>query len=94
MSNAKDDHADAGEQPGKKVPYRTTVVDNKTYRWCSCGLSKRQPYCDEAHRGTEFKPVLFKGPGDMTVALCGCKLTTHPPYCDGNHIKLKQTKQT
>ena len=74
-----------GEWPGEKTPYRTAMKKDRTYRWCSCGLSKRQPFCDDTHKGTDFTPVLFKGPDDMTVALCGCKRTANPPYCDGAH---------
>ena len=31
----------------------------KNYFWCSCGMSKTQPFCDSSHEGTEFKPVKF-----------------------------------
>ena len=74
--------------PPKKVPYRVRLAKDRSVRWCSCGLSQRQPYCDESHRGTDQKPVMYKSDADLTVALCGCKLTQRPPFCDGNHIKL------
>lgn len=31
----------------------------KNYFWCSCGMSKSQPFCDRSHAGTEFKPLKF-----------------------------------
>ena len=30
----------------------------KTYLWCTCGMSKNQPFCDGSHAKTEFKPLL------------------------------------
>lgn len=34
-------------------------IYNKMYRWCSCGQSLNQPFCDESHKGTAFKPLKF-----------------------------------
>lgn len=34
-------------------------VHDKTYRWCSCGQSIKQPFCDGSHKGTDFKPYKF-----------------------------------
>jgi CDGSH-type Zn-finger protein len=31
----------------------------KKYRWCSCGMSYKQPFCDNSHEGTLFKPLKF-----------------------------------
>merc|ERR1711924_381257 len=33
----------------------------KTYFWCTCGASAKQPFCDGSHKGTDFKPTK-KGP--------------------------------
>ncbi len=60
----------------------------KTYYWCSCGLSKNQPYCDGAHQGSEFTPAAFTLEAPRKVALCLCKKTGNAPYCDGTHTKL------
>ena len=38
----------------KKRPYQTEVEEGKTYYWCACGLSKKQPYCDGSHKDTSF----------------------------------------
>ncbi len=42
-------------------PYTVTnpKIHDKMYRWCSCGLSLKQPFCDESHKGTSFKPMKF-----------------------------------
>jgi CDGSH-type Zn-finger protein/mannose-6-phosphate isomerase-like protein (cupin superfamily) len=64
------------------------VKAGQRYLWCSCGLSKNQPFCDGAHAGTEFLPVLFKAKADEDVIFCGCKHTGTPPFCDGAHSNL------
>jgi CDGSH-type Zn-finger protein len=59
-----------------------------TYWWCRCGRSKKQPFCDGAHKGTEFAPMEFKLEAKKTIALCLCKQTAAPPFCDGAHSNL------
>lgn len=59
-----------------------------TYYWCRCGRSKNQPFCDGAHKGTEFTPMEFTTTEKKTVALCQCKHTKNPPFCDGSHKSL------
>ena len=36
------------------------VEQGKSYYWCSCGKSSKQPLCDGSHKGTEFNPLVFK----------------------------------
>ena len=35
------------------------VEEGKSYFWCSCGKSSKQPLCDGSHKGTKFKPCLL-----------------------------------
>jgi CDGSH-type Zn-finger protein len=72
----------------RKDYYEVDVEPGKEYWWCSCGLSKSQPYCDGSHKGTEFKPKSFTAAAHLTLYLCGCKRTTDAPYCDGTHAML------
>ena len=44
-------------------PIAINVIKGKNYAWCSCGLSKTLPFCDNEHRayneqkGTNYKSV-------------------------------------
>lgn len=72
----------------QKGPYQVELVEGRTYSWCRCGRSQRQPFCDGSHRGTSFEPVRFVAQTSGIVNLCGCKSTDDPPYCDGSHNLL------
>ncbi len=64
-------------------------VEPGTYAWCSCGLSKNQPFCDGSHKPTSFRPLIEKVEKEKNVAWCGCKQTGSPPFCDGSHNNLQ-----
>lgn len=72
----------------QKAPYPVDVVEGKTYYWCACGRSEKQPFCDGSHQGTELEPVSFTADKTATVYLCGCKRTSNQPACDGTHQGL------
>eukprot|EP00744_Colponema_vietnamica_P009037 GILI01012868.1.p1 GENE.GILI01012868.1~~GILI01012868.1.p1 ORF type:complete len:162 (-),score=17.24 GILI01012868.1:82-522(-) len=60
------------------------LVAQKKYRWCACGLSKNQPFCDNSHKGTSFVPRLFVLVEKQEKCyLCMCKYTSKAPFCDG-----------
>ncbi len=63
------------EEPGSK-------------KWCACGLSATQPYCDGSHAGTGIEPLTVNIPVKRKVAWCGCKYSQRPPFCDGSHGEL------
>lgn len=72
----------------QKSPFEVEVEAGKDYFWCACGRSKTQPFCDGSHKGTEFRPVVYKAEENGTLWFCGCKQTGSPPLCDGTHSKL------
>ena len=74
--------------PAVAAPYQAALIEGKTYRWCRCGQSRTQPFCDESHAGTGIEPVEFVAERSETVNLCGCKETNDPPFCDGTHNVL------
>ena len=46
-----------------EIPQKSPIIEDLepgVYAWCSCGKSSKQPYCDGAHKGSEFMPVIEK----------------------------------
>ena len=71
-----------------KEPAGVELDAEKAYFWCTCGKSAKQPFCDGAHKGTDFMPVRFKPEESGEAWLCQCKQTSNGPYCDGAHNDL------
>ncbi|MEO6052975.1 MAG: CDGSH iron-sulfur domain-containing protein [Chthoniobacterales bacterium] len=69
----------------QKAPYPVTVEAGKTYYWCSCGKSSKQPFCDGSHKGSEFSPKAYTAEKDGIVHFCGCKQSSMGACCDGAH---------
>ncbi len=69
----------------QKGPYQVDLVEGKSYWYCRCGRSKRQPFCDGAHKDTGIEPLEFTAPASGTFNICGCKSTDDEPFCDGSH---------
>ncbi len=63
------------------------IEKDKSYYWCACGQSKKQPLCDGSHKGTEFNPVEYKADETKKMFFCACKQTDSQPFCDGSHNK-------
>ncbi len=61
-----------------------------SYWWCTCGLSKTQPFCDGSHKEEgAFSPLEFELSESKRVAMCQCKHTENQPFCDGRHSGLE-----
>ena len=73
---------------GGTKPIRVNVEAGKSYWWCACGLSKRQPFCDGSHKVTSFTPVEFKPTTSEKIWFCACKRSAKKPMCDGSHKRL------
>ena len=72
----------------QKAPYAIEVESGKTYFWCSCGRSEKQPFCDGAHKQVGMAPVKFQADATKTVYFCGGKSSASKPFCDGTHKTL------
>ena len=69
------------------APVEVAVESGKTYWWCACGRSKKQPFCDGSHRGTSFSPLEYRAAETGRKWFCVCKQTATQPFCDGvNHV--------
>ena len=71
-----------------RVPMAVDVEAGKSYWWCSCGKSAKQPFCDGSHKGTELTPMKYDATATGKVWFCACKQTANSPLCDGAHKKL------
>ena len=73
-----------GQRAGE-TPIGVAVVEGKSYYWCTCGKSLKQPLCDGSHKGSDFVPLVYKAEQSKKVFFCTCKQTNDPPMCDGSH---------
>lgn len=64
------------------------VEAGKTYWWCACGRSAKQPFCDGSHKGTGIDPVAYMAEATGKAFFCGCKHSKKEPLCDGTHKEL------
>jgi len=69
----------------ENFPVEVELEAGKKYAWCTCGESAKQPYCDGAHKGTDFAPLIFTAEETQKKWLCQCKKTKKIPFCDGSH---------
>ncbi len=72
----------------QKAPFAVEVEEGKSYFWCACGRSKKQPFCDGSHKETSFSPVKYTAEASKKVFFCGCKQSGKAPLCDGSHKAL------
>ncbi|MFT5134126.1 MAG: CDGSH-type Zn-finger protein [Gammaproteobacteria bacterium] len=72
----------------QKSPIAVEVEEGKSYYWCSCGLSSKQPFCDGSHKETSFTPMKYDATESTTKYFCACKQTGNQPLCDGAHKSI------
>jgi len=71
----------------QNTPIKVSVEKGKSYHWCSCGFSSKQPFCDGSHKDSGKIPVKFDSTESKDVFFCNCKQTKDQPFCDGSHSK-------
>ena len=72
-----------GQRAGESA-IAVNVEEGKSYYWCSCGKSSKQPFCDGTHKGSEFNPVAYKAETTKKMFFCACKQTI--PHFVMDHI--------
>jgi len=82
--------SEATPQPtiAQRAPYPIEVEAGRTYWWCACGLSSKQPFCDGTHKGSGMAPLQYTAAQDGRVWFFGCKHSAKVPLCDGRHKAL------
>lgn len=63
-----------------------------TYQWCACGNTKKEPFCDGSHEGSDKAPHTFKIILKRKYVICNCYITKNPPFCDGICRRMKVNK--
>jgi len=84
--------------PKQKNPEKIILKPGESKWTCSCGLSKKFPYCDGSHsaynkeHGTTFAPIPLKNETEEDKAfwLCMCGHSKNRPLCDGSHSSLHE----
>jgi len=71
-------------------PVKVKLEAGKNYAWCTCGKSKRLPFCDGNHSDTGMSPLIFKVDETKEYWLCACQHTNKPPFCDSSHKHIKE----
>lgn len=72
----------------QRAPLKMEVEVGKSYFWCACGKSSKQPLCDGSHSDTSILPVKYTAEKSGAVFFCGCKHSEKKPLCDGTHKNL------
>lgn len=78
------------EEPkvAQKAPMAVEVEAGKSYFWCACGRSQKQPFCDGSHKGTGLAPIKYEAGESGKKFFCCCKASGKAPLCDGTHKSL------
>jgi CDGSH-type Zn-finger protein len=71
-------------EPGKPI---ILELEPGTYHRCTCGGSKKMPFCDGSCAESGCSPVQFEIKEKQQVYLCNCGKTNNRPFCDGNCAK-------
>ncbi|BFY97435.1 hypothetical protein BsWGS_00475 [Bradybaena similaris] len=82
----------------ERLPLRLVLEANTTYKFCTCGYSKQQPFCDASHKSphymstrphhVKYRPISFTVEETKEYWLCMCKQSDNRPFCDGSHKQL------
>ncbi len=60
-------------------------LEERSYAFCTCGRSQTLPFCDGAHKGGEFRPLIHACDKAGAAVVCGCRKSGNFPWCDGSH---------
>ncbi|OMJ74347.1 hypothetical protein SteCoe_26736 [Stentor coeruleus] len=95
----EDYHYPEGKWRPPTLPYRAGFIpinifleQGKVYKWCSCGASWNEPFCDhKCHfQMTRNRPIIFNVDKSGYYKLCNCKQSANAPFCNGTHKLLVQ----
>ena len=72
------------------IPINIFLEQGKIYKWCSCGASWSEPFCDhKCHfQLSRNRPIIFNVDKSGYYKLCNCKQSANAPFCNGTHKAL------
>lgn len=82
------------EEPMKEIPetikeelYPIHLQSGKYYFFCTCGKSRRKPYCDGNHSGTGRKPLQFRANVSKEHTIRPCNENCSP-HCQNTYLHI------
>ncbi len=66
-------------------PVEVQLEAGKQYYLCTCGQSRKRPFCDGSHAGSGHEPHVFTAEASKAAYLCTCTRSANKPFCDGRH---------
>jgi len=78
------------------IPFNTYLEAGKLYRWCSCGATWTEPFCDhKCHFNMmRLRPIVFNVNQSGYYKLCNCKQSANAPFCNNTHKLLARNHAT
>lgn len=75
---------------GGFIPINIHLEEGKIYKWCSCGATWNEPWCDhKCHfQMTRNRPIVFNVDKSGYYKLCNCKQSANAPFCNGTEKLL------
>jgi len=72
------------------IPITLFLEQGKVYRWCSCGASWNEPFCDHKchYQMTRNRPIVFNVDKSSYYKLCTCKVSANAPFCNSTCLSL------
>ena len=72
-----------------QAPYMVEVEEGKTYFWCSCDSSDKQPFCDGSHK-TTFLPMKFEAEKSQQMYFADVNKLISNPFAMGRIRSFKE----
>ena len=76
----------------KKLMPFITKLEPGSYYWCTCGETKKQPFCDGSHVGTEQEPLIFTITEKNRWRFVIVSLPTTRPFATVRILPFQDTK--
>ncbi|CAG9317567.1 unnamed protein product [Blepharisma stoltei] len=75
---------------GGFIPTNIHLEAGKIYKWCSCGATWDEPWCDHKchYMLSRNRPIAFNVDKSGYYKICNCKQSANAPFCNGTERLL------